>query len=182
MAGRETIPEALAAMVEPGPPGQRGSFRPTLQWYDFLNRLASNLNTSSDQQDEIDDILAEIERIREALTAGIVGPASVRVLGSLSSGAVTLQLVNDVVAPAEGFYYGTDADGTKGWFERLLASLNDVDLAGLANGDTLIWNAGTGKFEPGTPAQPSMFPIVTGEVPPVFVYGPDGSLVYGPVH
>jgi len=166
MAGRETIPEALAAMVEPGPPGQRGSFRPTLQWYDFLNRLAANLNTSSDQQDEIDDILAEIERIREALTAGIVGPASVRVQGSLSSGAVTLLLVNDETAPAEGFYYGTDAAGTKGWFERLLSSLNDVDLAGLANGDTLIWNAGTGKFEPGTPAQPQVFNYITSDGEP----------------
>lgn len=161
MAGRETIPEALAPMVEPGRPGERGSYRPTLQWYDFLNRLASSLNTSSDQQGEIDDILAEIERIKEALTAGIVGPASVRVLGSLSSGSVTLLLVNDEETPSDGFYYGTDATGTKGWFERLLSSLNDVDLAGLANGDTLIWNAGTGKFEPGTPAQPQIFNYIT---------------------
>ncbi|MGN6223712.1 hypothetical protein [Pseudoxanthomonas sp.] len=115
MAGRETIPEALAPMVEPGRPGERGSYRPTLQWYDFLNRLASSLNTSSDQQDEIADIQAEIERIQEALTAGIVGPASVRVLGSLSSGSVTLQLVNDQESPAAELYYGTDASGAKGF-------------------------------------------------------------------
>lgn len=166
MAGRETIPEALAAMVEPGPPGQRGSYRPTLQWYDFLNRLAASLDTSSDQQGDIDDILAEIERIKEALTAGIVGPASVRVLGSLSSGAVTLQLVNDEVTPSDGFYYGTDATGAKGWFSRLLATLNDVDLAGLANGDTLVWNATTEKFEPGQPAQPQVFNYITSDGEP----------------
>lgn len=152
MAGRETIPEALAPMVEPGRPGERGSYRPTLQWYDFLSRLASGLDTSSDQQDEIDDILAEIERIKEALTAGIVGPASVRVLGSLSSGSVTLQLVNDQESPAAELYYGTDTSGTKGFHAF--------------------------------PETPSMLPIVTGEIvsgQPVFVIGPDGSLIYGPV-
>lgn len=33
-----------------------------------------------------------------------------------------------------------------------LANLTDVDLTGLADGDTLIWDAGTSKFIPGTPS------------------------------
>ncbi|MCL6710446.1 hypothetical protein M8R20_26345 [Pseudomonas sp. R2.Fl] len=157
----------MAAMVEPGKPGERGSYRPTLQWYDFLNRLAASLDTSSGQQGEIADIQAEIERIQEALTAGIVGPASVRVLGSLSSGSVTLQLVNDEVAPSDGFYYGTDSTGTKGWHARLLASLLDIDFTTPpADADVLTYVAADDAWK----ALPSQ---ATDSTVPYFV--PDGE-------
>jgi len=43
------------------------------------------------------------------------------------------------------------------WYEKLkalferdkLSALTDIDVTALANGDVLIWNATTGKFEPG---------------------------------
>lgn len=153
-----------------------------VEFFKFFRDLLRFVQQANGNTVDIASILERLDALEAAGNATIQGLASVIVEGSLADGVVQLLLDGDIALPDPGHYYGTDDAGVKGWFERLLASLNDVDLAGLANGDTLIWNAGTGKFEPGTPAQPSMFPIVTGEVPPVFVYGPDGSLVYGPVH
>lgn len=48
-----------------------------------------------------------------------LGLSSFQVSGSLSISGVTLQLVNDSVAPGNNYAYGTNASGTKGWFTVL---------------------------------------------------------------
>jgi hypothetical protein len=61
----------------------------------------------------------------------VIGPASVEVAGSLAGGAVVLQLTNDEVSPGATYYYGTDADGAKG-FHALAPdqTFNRIDAAG----------------------------------------------------
>lgn len=76
-------------------------------------------------------------------------------------------------------------DGTE-WVPRALAldDLADVDAPSPSVGDALIFN-GT-DWEPGqVSAAGGLLPLTTGEIAgdqPVFVYGPDGRLIYAPVN
>lgn len=132
-----------------------------VEFFKFFRDLLRFVQQAGGNSVDISGILARLDALEAAGNATIQGLASVLVQGSLADGNVQLLLDGDEASPDASSYYGTDATGAKGWFERLLSSLNDVDLAGLANGDTLIWNAGTGKFEPGTPAQPQIFNYIT---------------------
>lgn len=49
-------------------------------------------------------------------------------------------------APATGGPYGRQGSN---WVTLVLSALADVDTTGLADGDTLVWDAGTSKFIPG---------------------------------
>ena len=66
-----------------------------------------------------------------------------------------------------------------------LDDISDVDAPTPADEQVLTFNVITGKWEAKTPSgggSDGVFPIVTGEVPPVFAYCDDGSLVYGEIH
>jgi hypothetical protein len=71
--------------------------------------------------------------------------------------------------------------------ETALASLPTslISTEPADDGDVLTWSDDAGQYVPEAPApSPSsggILPLVTGEVPPVFVYLDDGSLVYGAV-
>jgi hypothetical protein len=80
-------------------------------------------------------------------SASIVGQNGVRVDGSLAAGLVRV-LLEGSAAPST--YYGMDASGAFGFYPRTLATLTDVDLTGLVNGNALVWNSGTARFVPGT--------------------------------
>ncbi|MGS1076638.1 hypothetical protein [Pseudoxanthomonas beigongshangi] len=137
-----------------------------VEFFKFFRDLLRFVQQASGNTVDIASILERLDALEAAGNATIQGLASVIVEGSLTDGVVQLLLDGDVALPDPGYYYGTDEAGVKGWFERLLASLNDVDLTGLANGDTLIWNSGTGKFEPGTPAPPQVFNYITSDGEP----------------
>lgn len=137
-----------------------------VEFFKFFRDLLRFVQQASGNTVDIASILDRLDALEAAGNATIQGLASVIVEGSLADGVVQLLLDGDVALPDPGHYYGTDEAGVKGWFERLLASLGDVDLTGLANGDTLIWNAGTGKFEPGTPAPPQVFNYITSDGEP----------------
>lgn len=138
-----------------------------VEFFKFFRDLLRFVQQASGNAVDITNILERLDALETAGNATIQGLASVIVEGSLADGVVQLLLDGDVALPGPGHYYGTDeAAGVKGWFERLLATLGDVDLAGLANGDTLIWNSGTGKFEPGTPAPPQVFNYITSDGEP----------------
>ena len=74
---------------------------------------------------------------------------------------------------------GTEAAG--------LGDQDDVDLTTTppSDGNVLTWDATAGKWAPDVGAGGGgILPVVTGEISsgqPVFVYLPDGSLVYGPI-
>lgn len=156
---------------------------PLPEWFDFWSAVADAADAAESDAERITLLEAAVAALQEAgVTVEIIGPASVRVLGSSADGYV-LTLDGDDPAPGASHYYGTDTDGAKGWHERLLATLADVDLTDLADGDLLAWDATAEAFIPYTvpPASLGVLPVVTGEKPPVFVYGPDGSLIYLPV-
>lgn len=63
----------------------------------------------------------------------------------------------------------------------VLSDLSDVNLTGIEDGDTLVWEAASSSWVVGEGGGRPILPVVTGEIvggQPVFVYLDDGSLVY----
>lgn len=127
----------------------------TRPWFNYLSAL-----TPSEASAEIELQLQALgRRVSELEGEGgglpqstrAYGQLSVQSNGTLSDGMVVFNLVNDEAAPAPRSYYGTDDAGTLGY--QPLPS---------------------GGFLPMTTGE-----IVDGQ--PVFLYGPDGRLIYGPV-
>jgi hypothetical protein len=71
----------------------------------------------------------------------INGGGSVAVTGTLESGVFSVTLANDSANPGATHYYGTDSTGAKGWFERRLDTLADVDVSSPPSaGDALVYD------------------------------------------
>lgn len=144
-------------------PGDRAwkdaSGRPLpVEFYRFLRDLVGFIAQIQGNTAELTDILARLDALEAAGAVDIDGPLSVQVLGSAPN--FTLQLFGDQLSPGPKFAYATDAAGQKGWFERLLSTLADVDLTGLADGDAIVWDAGAMKFVPGDSGS-SLFTRIT---------------------
>jgi len=123
-----------------------------VEFFKFFRELLSFVQQAGGNSVDISGILARLDALEAAGNATIQGLASVLVQGSLADGNVQLLLDGDEASPDASSYYGTDEAGAKGFHAF--------------------------------PETPSMLPIVTGEIvsgQPVFVIGPDGSLIYGPV-
>ena len=148
---REVTPPRIPRPGEPiaGPGGQV-----TRSWRNYLASLAGAGDVSG-MWSAIRDIRSQIGGSGGfPADTRVYGDASVASFGTLSDGVVVFNLVNDEAAPAPRSYYGTDADGTRG-FHAI----------------------------PEPPAS-GFLPMTTGEIvggQPVFLYGPDGRLIYGPV-
>lgn len=140
MSVNPILPRPQAPLIGPGP-------LPAREWYDFFSALLTYVGDASDLAPVIQDILARLAALEDDGFT-LQGPQSVRVVGSPSDGLVQVTLRNDQATPAAASYYGTDADGTKGWFERMLSTLADVDLTSLADGNGLVWNDTTDMWEP----------------------------------
>lgn len=143
---------SLPNMQEPLIPGGKP---PTSAYRKFFEKLARQTSLPASLQAEIAAILVRLDALEEggADLGSILGLGSVSAVGQLGD-QVVIQLEGDEEAPAATYYYGTDENGAKGF-----------------------WPVPE-------PAPSGFLPIVTGEIDagqPVFVYGPDGSLVYGPV-
>lgn len=121
----------------------------TTEFRRFLESLAAETDNAGLQQ-QINAIIARLDALDPDDPNTVFGIMSVTSSGDLRSGDVAVSLQNDQDTPPAGYYYGTNALGSKGWH-----ALPD------ASGGVL--------------------PVVTGEVPPVFVYFDDGSLLYAPV-
>lgn len=154
-------------------------------WYNYLrtrfgDAAADGIIASIEAQ--IADLLARVEALEEGGSTQLLGPESVRVVGTLQNGVVQFTLVGDSVNPEPEHYYGTDALGDKGFHPRLLETLLDVDIPAPLVGDVLTYDGL--EWVASAPSGGGVLPVVTGEIlsgQPVFVYGPDGSLVYGPI-
>lgn len=151
---------------------------PRAEWHDFWRILSELLDTAETDEERIVALEEAVAALQNAgVSVQITGPASVRVMGSAADGYV-VTLDGDTPAPGDETFYGTQA-GAKGWYARLLATLADVDLTDLADGDTLVWDGTDEKFVAGdAPASSQLIPLVTGEIPAVFVQLDDGSLVF----
>lgn len=87
----------------------------TRSWRDYLSSLAVG--------GDLTGLWAAIEEIRAEIGQGggipsdarVYGELSIESFGLLADGLVRLTLVNDQIAPAPGSYYGTNADGARGF-------------------------------------------------------------------
>lgn len=117
------------------------------EWLAFFRNLRANVESNTSAVEQIDAILARLEAVEggSASTGAVQGDGSVVANGQLADGLVVLSLENDADSPAATSYYGTDSAGAKGWFQRLLSSLADVDLATTppAVGDALVHDGTT---------------------------------------
>lgn len=160
--------------------------RITPSWRDYLRRLTGATSLA--------EVWAAIEDIRRQLaddgpgsflpsTSNVLGLSSVRTYGELRTGNVTVQLDGDATTPGPNRYYGTGDDGLRGFHERRLDTLADVDAGSPSVGDGLVWNGSAWAAQP-VASTGGYLPLTTGEITgdqPVFVYGPDGRLIYAPV-
>lgn len=157
----------------------------TRSWRDYLRRFAAATSLA--------EIWAAIDEIRAQLadsgagsflasTTQVLGRNSVQTTGMLAEGVVLVQLQADELNPAESSYYGTNAAGNRGYHPHALETLSDVDLTGATSGDALVFDGTAWTPEPVSAT--GFLPLTTGEIAgdqPVFVYGPDGRLIYAPV-
>ncbi len=169
MAVERPIPKPASALAD-------RAGMPTREWYSFFQQLASQA-TNANLQAELEALAARVLALEDAgqNIATILGLGSVLASGSLADGQVVITLEGDSEAPGASYYYGTGPDGSKGFFPVASAFAPGTNVA-------LDTDPDTGVTTINATGGGGMFPIVTGEVPPVLVYGPDGSLVYGPVH
>lgn len=130
------------------------------QWTGFFRDLAGYIRSTDGNSEELAQLEARLAALEAAGAIQLSGPFSVQVLGD---GTYTFQLIGDTDSPGASYYYGTDVAGAKGFYERLLASLADVDLAGLADGDALVWDATAERFVPGQPSTPQVFTRITAD-------------------
>lgn len=116
------LPPSRVAIADTAPP--------TREWYSFFQSLQVNLNSDGLQQ-EVDAVKVRVTALEhqsgdsESLT--IQGSGSIYVT---PAGIRIISLQGDVSAPDPSFYYGTDANGAKGWFSSasLLAGATTDDL------------------------------------------------------
>lgn len=169
-------------------------------WHRFLRDLGPVT--------DIADLQAAVAALQDELAAigtphDVVGQYSVQAIPG--DGAYYLALLGDTDDPGFTYYYGTGPDGLKGWYpvaDTVEAATDELTKAVDAEGVVTFGLADT-AVTPGTYTNATVtvdakgrvtfaesgtsggfLPLVTGEISggqPVFVYGPDGSLIYAPV-
>lgn len=154
MADSPILPGSHAHLV-----GSDG--KPTREFYSFFRDLVRFVTQTQGNSAALTDILARLDALEAASASDVVGQHSVQVIQQEAQTLV--RLVGDLSSPAAASYYGAGADGAKGWFQRLLATLADVDLTGLADGDALVWDATAERFVPGQPSTPQVFSRITAD-------------------
>lgn len=113
---------------------------PTREWYDFFRDLLALAGVQTNLEAQILALAQAVAELQAATPdlGQLFGDMSVAVDGLLGQ-VVQLRLVNDATAPGATYYYGTDADGTKGWH-----LLGDALLEG--TGITLTVDGTTGEI------------------------------------
>jgi hypothetical protein len=114
---------------------------PTLprEFYVFFQQVANASNDTRDLTDIATRLSALEVAAKEPAGGQVRGSQSVRTSGVLPN-IVTLALVTDAPAPGNGYVYGTDAAGAKGWrtSASMLEHTDDTTLDVGADGVTTI--------------------------------------------
>jgi len=138
---------------------------PTYPFYQYLFNLESRVTDLEESGGSVTPPSGPYLPI----TSNVTGTNSIVTYGSLAQGLVLVTLDGDVDVPGPTQYYGSDATLVKGWrnisdaFTSSSTITKSVDADGVTSFNTV---------------SQGILPVVTGEVPPVFVYLDDGSLVY----
>lgn len=165
------VPNVDAPIAGPG--GQT-----TRAWYAYFQSLRVAASGNATLQAAIDAILLRLESLENEAPVdfSIIGPQSVVVTGIPGNGFVQLTLAGDENDPGPTYYYGTNADGERGWYLRDLATLADVDLTTTppVDGDALTWDETTNKWVPRQATAEQLFQRMTPEAD--FRITADGNL------
>lgn len=128
MADNPLIPGSHAKPLNPD-----GSWRG--EWWRFLRELSNQPGVSTELASQLNALAARVQTLEDADAPNLIGLLSVVVQGSF------LSLRGDAANPGEAFFYGTDETGAKGWYQRLLSTLADVDVTTPPEaGDALVYD------------------------------------------
>jgi hypothetical protein len=137
MADSPLLPGSHSGPVDP----KTGLWR--REWYGFLRDLVRFVQQTNGNTDSLEAVLARLEALENepvVEVGSVIGDMTVDVQGILANGGVVLlRLLNDTTDPGATYYYGTNADGDKGWH-----LLGDALLEGA--GITLTVDGTTGEI------------------------------------
>ena len=155
MADSPILPGSHSKPIAPS-----GTF--ATEWYRYFRDLIAYIRETQGNSTALAELEARVAALEEQTSpdARILGPESVQVNGLLETGLVLLRLVGDVPSPEASSYYGTDASGARGWYQRLLATLADVDFSTPPGVDDVLKFDGT-SWVPGQAAAAQVFNYIT---------------------
>lgn len=135
----ELLPQPQSRLVD-------GAGFPMPEWYAALQAFAAALDSAETEGARVLALEAAVAALQAAVAAltpqQLIGIASVLIEGG------QVRLRGDTDNPGALYGYGTNADGTKGWHQRLLATLADIDLTDLEDGHVLRWDATDELWKP----------------------------------
>lgn len=159
MADSPSLPSSRAWKLVPSKHG--GAPDLPLEFFQFFRELTTFVSQTQGNTAELAGIQARLDALESAASSELLGQHSVRTV--IQDAQTLIRLVGDVANPGASTFYGTSEDGARGWYQRLLSTLADVDLTGLADGDALLWDATAERFVPGQQATPQMFTRITAD-------------------
>lgn len=117
--------------------------------------IAGTLAATSQYQTFFRDLVRIVKSLQEGTDtdlSGITidGGGSINVTGSLSGGTVRITLSGDTSSPGSTWYYGTTADGTKGWYSLSAAFEAGEGLVHLIDGYAILGSLDSTDDLPGT--------------------------------
>jgi hypothetical protein len=153
MADSPDLPGERAWRV--GPDG-----RLPLEYWKFLRDLTTYVRQTRGNTASLSEIDARLDALESAGANAVTGQNSVNV--SQQDAETIIRLVGDLAVPGAGRYYGTSSDGTRGWYERLLSTLSDVDFTTPpATGDALVYDGA--NWAPAQVSTPQIFSRITAD-------------------
>ena len=140
MADSPDLPGERAWRV--GPDG-----RLPLEYWKFLRDLVTYVRQTQGNSASLAEIEARLDALESSGASAITGQHSVQVTEEAAE--TLIRLVGDLAVPGVSRYYGTNASGARGWYERLLSTMADVDLSvPPADFDSLTYDSASGKWIP----------------------------------
>lgn len=108
------------------------------EWYRYFRDLIVYIRETDGNSEELAQLEARVAELEAQGAIQFLSPFSVQVLGD---GPFTVQLVGDNDSPGASYFYGTNELGAKGFYQRLLETLADVDVSTPpASGDALVYD------------------------------------------
>ena len=142
MADSPILPGQHAWRLVPSPRGGQPDLPP--EFFRFFRELVTYVAQTQGNTASLTAILARLDALEAASTNAVTGQYSVQTFQQ--DAATIIRLLGDIPAPAIQSYYGTNEDGNRGWYQRLLSTLADVDVTTPPEaGDALIYDGAVWK-------------------------------------
>ena len=142
MADSPILPGSHRWKLVPSPRGGTPDLPP--EFFKFFRDLVTYVAQTQGNTASLADILARLDALEAASTNAVTGQYSVQTFQQ--DAATIIRLLGDIPAPAIQSYYGTNEAGNRGWYQRLLSTLADVDVTTPPEaGDALVYDGAVWK-------------------------------------